>query len=269
VEFSQELIRRSGYARAGFADHYERFRPRPPAVLLEALCRVARTSRPQLVVDLGSGTGLSTRVWSSVAERVIGIEANPAMQAVAETRTTEPSVEYRSGFSHDTGLPDECADIVTCSQSLHWMEPEPTFAEVVRILRPGGAFGAYDYDMPLTLDPEVDSAIDALWARRKAAREARGLKTGAESWPKETHLARIRESGRFRYCTELVLHTSAEGGAEKLIGFARSLGLPVADGEEEIERELDYGELEETARRVLGDRAVPLHWGYRVRIGVR
>ena len=268
MEFSHDLIRRSGYARPGFADHYERFRPRPPAVLLEALCRVARTARPRLVVDLGSGTGLSSRAWSSVAERVIGVEANPAMQAVAEAQTTERNVEYRSGFSHDTGLAGGVADLVTCSQSLHWMEPEPTFAEVARILRPHGVFAAYDYDMPLVLDPEVDAALVALWARRKAAREARGLKTGAESWPKGTHLARMRESRRFRFCTELILHTTEEGDGERLVGFARSLGLPVADGEEEIERELDYAELEETARRVLGDRSVPLHWGYRVRIGV-
>ena len=40
------------------------------------------------------------------------------------------------------------ADIVTCSQSFHWMEPEPTLAEIARILRPGGVFAAYDYDWP-------------------------------------------------------------------------------------------------------------------------
>jgi len=46
-----------------------------------------------------------------------------------------------------TDLPDGCADIVTCSQSLHWMVPESTFAEVARILRPGGVFATYDYDV--------------------------------------------------------------------------------------------------------------------------
>jgi hypothetical protein len=37
----------------------------------------------------------------------------------------------------------------------------------------------------------------------------------------------------------------------------------------ELERELRVSELEEVARRVLGDRTVPFLFGYRVRIGVR
>ncbi len=43
------------------------------------------------------------------------------------------------------------AGIVTCAQSFHWMEPESTFIEVARILRPGGVFAAYDYDRPPTV----------------------------------------------------------------------------------------------------------------------
>jgi predicted TPR repeat methyltransferase len=84
MDFSAELITSSGYDRPGFAARYDRFRPRPPQVLLDVLCRYARVERPVLVVDLGCGTGLSTRAWSGVAEHVVGIEPNPAMLAVAE-----------------------------------------------------------------------------------------------------------------------------------------------------------------------------------------
>ena len=48
-----------------------------------------------------------------------------------------PGVEYREAFAQATGLEDGVADIVTCSQSLHWMDPQPTFAEAARVLRPG------------------------------------------------------------------------------------------------------------------------------------
>src|SRR3984893_18785877 len=65
-------------------------------------------------------------------------------------------IAYREGVAHRTGLPDGCADIVTCAQSLHWMEPTSTLAEVARILRPGGLFAAYDYDWPPTLHWELD-----------------------------------------------------------------------------------------------------------------
>ena len=39
TQFSEELIARSGYERAGFADRYDRHRPRPPTAVLELLCR--------------------------------------------------------------------------------------------------------------------------------------------------------------------------------------------------------------------------------------
>ena len=138
---SRDLIAASGYDREGFAARYDRYRPAPPRALLDVLCRYARVERPALVVDLGCGTGLSTRAWSGRAERVVGVEPNPAMLAAAEPA---PGVEYREAYAHETGLEDACAAVVTCSQSFHWMEPEPTLAEVGRVLRPGGVFAGSD-----------------------------------------------------------------------------------------------------------------------------
>ena len=267
MEFSRKLISTSGYDRAGFAATYDRFRPRPPQALLDVLCRYARVERPALVVDLGCGTGLSTRAWSGLAVRTIGIEPNPAMLAVAEPA---PGVEYREAFAGETGLEGGSADIVTCSQSLHWMEPNATFAEAARLLRQGGVFAAYDYDWPPVVDPVVDEAFVAFQGRRRQARRARGIKRGGDSWAKQEHLARMRASGRFRFCREFVLHSVEDGDAESIGGFARTIGLPVADsGDPELEAELRIDELEAVAHRVLGDRTVPFLFGYRVRVCVR
>jgi len=264
--FSKTLIETSGYDREGFASRYDRFRPRPPRGLLELLARYSRAARPALVIDLGCGTGLSSRAWSGVARRTIGVEPNPAMLAAAEDA---PGVEYREGYSHETGLPGGEADIVTCSQSLHWMEPEPTFAEAARLLRPGGVFAAYDYDLPPAVDPELDDAFRAYQHRRAQARERRGIRRGADSWPKAGHLGRMRASGSFRVCREVVLHSVEQGDAERVGGLARSLGLPVAEmSDRELMRELRLEDLDWAARRVLGDRTVPFLFGYRVRLGV-
>ncbi|MBA3717175.1 MAG: class I SAM-dependent methyltransferase [Actinobacteria bacterium] len=260
------MIDSSGYDRPGFAAGYDRHRPRPPAALLDALCRYARVERPALVVDFACGTGLSTRAWSGRAERIVGVEPNPAMLAAA---TSAPGVEYREGFAQDTGLADGCTDIVTCSQALHWMDPEPTFAEAARILRPGGLFAAYDYDWPPVIDPEVDEAFDAYQWRRGEMRRLREIQRGADRWEKGGHLGRMRESGPFRFCREVLLHSIEDGDADRVVGFAYSLGLPAAVDDPELERELRVAELEEVARRILGDRTVPFLFGYRVRIGVR
>jgi ubiquinone/menaquinone biosynthesis C-methylase UbiE len=266
TRFSEELIARSGYERTGFADRYDRHRPRPPRAVLELLCRYARMREPELVVDLGCGTGLSARAWSGVAQRVIGIEPNPAMLAVAEAA---PGVEYRNAYAQATRLDDGVADIATCSQSFHWMEAEQTLAEATRIVRPGGVFAAYDYDLPPAVDPEVDAAFAAYLARRREARAKRDIRQGVDLWSKDKHLERMRESGRFGCCREVVLHSVEDGNAERVGGLARSLGLPIADPDDpELERELRIGELEEVADRVLGAAVVPFVFGYRVRLGV-
>src|SRR5262249_22678305 len=114
----------SGYARPGFAERYEACRPRPPSALLELLPPLVRTERLRLVVDLGSGTGLSTRIWASQADEVVGVEPNGAMLAHAAALSPEENVRYVHASAYETGLPAESADIVTASQSFHWMRPE-------------------------------------------------------------------------------------------------------------------------------------------------
>src|SRR5579872_2953439 len=114
----------------GKASSYDRARPAPPPALLDLLTQLIHLSHPALVVDLGSGTGLSTAIWGERAEQVIGIEPNADMRAQAarkiEQQPCAVHIEYREGVAHQTGLPDECADIVTAAQSFHWMEPVAT-----------------------------------------------------------------------------------------------------------------------------------------------
>jgi hypothetical protein len=130
-------------------------------------------------------------------------------------------------------------------------------------------FAAYDYDWPPVVDPEVDEAYAAYQRRRGEMRRSRGIQRGGDRWLKSEHLERMRESGQFRFCREILLHSIEDGTADRVVGFAYSLGLPAAAGDPELERELHVGELEEVARRVLGERTVPFLFGYRVRVGVR
>src|SRR5262249_10364783 len=134
------------------------------------------------------------------------------------------NVRYQEGFSTATGLPEGAADIVTCSQSLHWMEPEPTFAEVARILRPGGVFAAYDCDCPPTMNWEAEAAYRKTLFRAEAIGAARGLYAGIRSWEKKEHLERMRSSGRFRHVKEILVHSIETGSAERLVGLCRSQG---------------------------------------------
>src|SRR5579871_4321768 len=213
----------------GKANSYDRARPAPPQALLDLLTQMMHTPQPALVVDLGSGTGLSTAVWGGRAARVIGIEPNDDMRREAahkvEGHPYVAQIEYREGNAQQTGLPDGCADIVTAAQSFHWMEPACTLAEVARILRPGGLFAAYDYDAPPTIRWELDQLALEVSRRLVALVRQRGLEHDVAIWPKEGHLTRMRESGHFRFTREIVLHQVEHGDAGRYLEMMRSNAL--------------------------------------------
>lgn len=255
----------------GFAGQYDNYRPAPPSALIDILTQLARTPRPDYVVDIGSGTGLSTRIWADRAEAVIGIEPNDEMRSKAEERSAGlANVRYLDGDSTATTLPDGCADIVTVSQALHWMEPAGTFAEVARLLRPGGVFAAIDNDLVPIIDWEAQIAIRTFSARINQLLAERNADAEIMRWPKSEHLQRITESGRFRYTQEFCLHHVEQGNADRVVGIAYTLGtlqtlfkLGVTD------EELGFPAFRAQAKRILGDELKPWYFTCRVRIGIK
>jgi SAM-dependent methyltransferase len=240
---------------SGFADIYDANRPAPPDELGPLLASYASTERPD-VVDLGSGTGLSSRWAGTWAASVVGVEPSDDMRSVAESRPT-PGVSYRKGWSDATGLGDRSADVVLAVQAMHWMEPGPPLVEVARLLRPGGAFAIVDADWPpVTGIAGAETAWVALHRRirvfeaRAAAGETgerlrrpisdndpalvdedladphrnRALPGGAKSWPKGQHLERLSSSGYFAFTRELLFNQAVAGGADRFVALMSSQG---------------------------------------------
>ena len=255
---------------SGYAAGYDAVRPQPPAAALDVLCEIIGTPLPALVVDLGSGTGLSTGLWIGRAQRIVGIEPNDDMRAEAVRVTPTGVVDYVSARADATGLPDRCADVVSCVQALHWMEPAATLSEVHRCLRGGGAFAALDCDWP----PFVHWRLIAPWRHLHETAERivanRVLAPGLRRWHKSDHVERMRTSGHFRAVTELCFHQRTSGNAERLIRLARSHGgLATALKAGDPEATAALSTFADEARAVLGDRVTPWTYTYRVRIGVK
>ena len=262
--------RRTGYTRSGFGARYHAHRPKPPAVLVDLLLQLAGTRRPRLVVDLGSGTGISTMLWAPHAERVIGIEPLEEMRAIAEAGGSAPNVTFQAGVAQRTGIPDGVADIVTCAQSLHHTEPAGTMAEIGRILRVGGVFAAYDYDVPPMIHWETDQAFVTFMDGVRALRKKHGIRSEQEQWGKDGHVDRMRGSGLFRHVSEIVLHNVERCTAERWVGFACTIGivLPVLDlGLSDDE--LGLTALRDVAEHTLGTKGLPWYVSYRVRAAVK
>lgn len=121
------------------ADDYARARPGyPPAVIAE-LERAIGFEPAWIVADVGSGTGISTRMFLDAGCRVHAVEPNAAMRAEAErTLGTEPRFHSVAGNASATGLGPSSVDLIVAAQALHWFDASAVIPEFARIARPSG-----------------------------------------------------------------------------------------------------------------------------------
>lgn len=108
-------------------------------VLFPMLDRLA----PGVAVDAACGTGRLAARLSSRGHEVHGFDTSPAMLARAAEK--RPGSRFALADVRDLPMPDGSADLVTCALALSHVEDlGPVFAEVARVLRPGGHFVVSD-----------------------------------------------------------------------------------------------------------------------------
>ena len=92
-----------------------------------------------LVVDLGCGNGVTSRLLGEAGYEVLGIDASPAMLALA--RREAPAARFRRGSFLDAELPP-CVGVLAAGEVLAYTERslEPMFRRVRRALAPSGVF---------------------------------------------------------------------------------------------------------------------------------
>lgn len=123
----------------GRAQCYARYRPDYPGAALDFLYARCGLHPGAVVVDVGAGTGISSRLLAERGLHVIAVEPNDDMRRQAESRQAAAKggdIDYRQGRGEATGLPDACADAVTCFQAFHWLDPAQALPEFHRILKP-------------------------------------------------------------------------------------------------------------------------------------
>ncbi|GAA2912370.1 hypothetical protein GCM10010443_88930 [Actinoplanes cyaneus] len=88
-------------------------------------------------LDAACGTGRHAQYLARRGHRVIGVDSSPEMLTYARKRV--PAAEFREGQLHELPLPDNHVDIAVCGLALaHLRDLRPAFAELARVLRPGG-----------------------------------------------------------------------------------------------------------------------------------
>lgn len=120
-------------------ENYIRWRPGYPEELLMILAEEAGLTRPSILADIGSGTGISTEVFLKAGHTTFGVEPNREMRQAAERLLAGyPNFHSLEGTAEQTGLSAASVDGIVAAQAFHWFDVEKSRAEFSRILRPGG-----------------------------------------------------------------------------------------------------------------------------------
>lgn len=115
------------------AKSYNDYRPSYPDELIQWILDTSKIKAGSTIVDIGCGTGISTRLFSNRGFNLIGIDPNQEMLAVAQKKG---GATFHKGEAAKTGLPANSADLVIAGQAFHWFDLKPTFTEFKRILKP-------------------------------------------------------------------------------------------------------------------------------------
>jgi SAM-dependent methyltransferase len=120
-------------------DNYVRHRPGYPAVVLDLLKKMCGLTPDSVIADIGSGTGIFTRMLLENGNCVFGVEPNTDMRMAAEKLLASfPRFTSVAGTAEVTTLADCSVDFITVAQAAHWFDRERARREFVRILKPRG-----------------------------------------------------------------------------------------------------------------------------------
>ena len=132
---------------------YARFRPKYPDELYEFI--LAHVQERERVWDCATGNGQALLPLARHFQEAFGTDISEAQLSHGEfLRNTSLHVCP----AHQTPFRDDYFDLITVAQALHWFGNEEFFAEVNRVLKPGGTFAAWGYGL-LSIDGEIDPLI--------------------------------------------------------------------------------------------------------------
>lgn len=142
-----------------FSDHardYASSRPGYPEELFDFVASLPRWRG--MAWDAGTGSGQAALGLAERFEKVVATDASAQQIEHAEPH---PRIEYRVAPAEDSGLPDASVDLVSVAQAFHWFDFDRFFAEVRRVLAPGGAAVIWSYSL-CRVSPAVDAWTDRL-----------------------------------------------------------------------------------------------------------
>jgi SAM-dependent methyltransferase len=117
------------------AEQYDRLRPAYPAAFIDDLVAL----RPSDVLDVGCGTGKAARALIDRGLRVVGVEPDKAMAAVARRHGVQ--VDLATFEAWDPA--GRTFDLLTAGHAWHWVDPDVGLPKAASVLKTPGTVALF------------------------------------------------------------------------------------------------------------------------------
>jgi SAM-dependent methyltransferase len=138
------------------AERYDRARPRYPGALID---KIVVASPGRHVLDVGCGTGISSRQFQAAGAGVLGVDPDAQMAAFARQRGLEAEVAR----FEDWDPAGRTFDAVVAGMAWHWVDPVAGAAKAAQALCPLGRLAVFWY--VFRPPPALSDAFAAVYRR--------------------------------------------------------------------------------------------------------
>lgn len=119
-------------------EQYDAARPSYPSKVIDMVMTSIRKPNP-LILDLGCGTGISTRQLAKKGGTVVGCDLDIQMITAALQHPQKDSA-YTLGAAKALPFRTGTFDAVTAFTAFHWFTDKKSVMEIKRVLKPSGVF---------------------------------------------------------------------------------------------------------------------------------
>ena len=144
---------------------YAAARPRYPDTLFEYLATLCPAH--ELAWDAATGNGQAAQALSAYFHRVYATDISAEQLGRA---APGHNIEYRKEETEACSLGDAGTDLITVATAAHWFRLDAFYAQVNRVLKPGGVLAIWSYagcTINAALDPVLDEfafhTLDPYW----------------------------------------------------------------------------------------------------------
>jgi SAM-dependent methyltransferase len=136
---------------------YAAFRPTPPSQLYDFLFSKVKTHG--IAWDCGTGNG---QIAVKLADKFKLVYATDISQKQLDIAPKRTNIIYNAERAEQSSIPDNCIDLITVAQAVHWFDFDAFNKEVKRVAKPDSVIAILTYYL-LRVNNEIDALVDELY----------------------------------------------------------------------------------------------------------